>query len=311
MKAFILLIAVTLVLTVQGQGQNTTLLSWDFRDGTNYEWYPFIANYTVASLIPNGFNSTFGRLPTLLVGSDPNVTIVPSTFNTGYNLRFNSSVGGYSMGLLKRLSGLLPNTTYSLNFTLLYATNVGSNCSTSNSTFGLPGEDVIVKAGALSEEPILGLDNDTWRFRNFLAGDFNVAGRDAMIVGILGTNLSTNCAPDNTTTFFLERRMVSSVSSGGNNTGNTTGSTFNFATNAFGEMWLVVETQSIFRSLTSIWWVGIDVGLEVISQGTGGNGTCPPCTECPTCPITCANCPNVPVVNIFFNGTNFTSATPS
>jgi len=276
------------ILTVQAQ---TTALSWDFRDGSNHGWYPFIENYTADSLMPAGFISTFGPLPTLTIGSNPNVNITNTTFNTGYNLMFNNSDGGASMGLIKRLWGLLPNTSYNLNFTLLFASNVGVNC-TATGDIGSPGEDVILKVGAIGVEPELGLDGNVWRWRNFVDGPFGQESNNAMIAGLFGTPASNSCSSLNTT-FFLESRNVSSNRTmNGNITANPT---FNFTTNNDGELWVLVETQSIFQSVTSIWWVGIDLILDVISTGTGG------CPICPAC-----NCTAAPVVNIFFNGVNFT-----
>ncbi|MVM34702.1 hypothetical protein GO755_32035 [Spirosoma sp. HMF4905] len=139
------------------------------------------------------------------------------------------------MFLKKKLTGLQPNTDYTLVFDIELASAYGTN---SIGIGGSPGGSVYLKAGATATEPAKVLGDDFYTI-NLDKGNQSTGGKDAVLLGNIG-------AGDDVTSYKLITR--SNVES-----------PLTVRTNAQGELWLIVGTDSGYEGLTTLYYSNIKI----------------------------------------------------
>lgn len=140
------------------------------------------------------------------------------------------------MFIKKKISGLRPNTTYNLLFNVKVASDAPTEAV---GIGGAPGESVFLKAGATLEEPKKELETGMYRM-NIDKGNQAEDGTDMINIGNVGVSATT-------TEFTVITRN--------NNSSNS----FFLTTDASGEIWLVVGTDSGFEGKTTLYYTQIDV----------------------------------------------------
>jgi len=141
------------------------------------------------------------------------------------------------MFLKKEVTGLKANTTYSLTFTVRFASNAPTG---SVGVGGAPGEGVTMKVGASKIEPISALSSDNHFRMNIDHGIQTVNGNDMVAVGHIGVSATT-------TDFTIIERS------------NKTTPTFSVTTDGQGKLWLIVGTDSGFEAKTTLYYTHIEV----------------------------------------------------
>lgn len=124
------------------------------------------------------------------------------------------------MFLIRKLTGLQPNQAYQLVFTIELASTYANNAV---GIGGSPGSSVFLKAGATAVEPKKLLNNGFYEL-NIDKGIQSEGGRNAIVLGNIG-------AGDDVTGYKLITR-------------DNTATPFQVRSNAQGELWLVVGTDS-------------------------------------------------------------------
>jgi len=122
---------------------------------------------------------------------------------------------------------------------ILFNVRVASNAPTDAGVGGAPGESVYLKAGATLIEPKKELETGIHRM-NIDKGNQEEEGADMMNIGHVGVSAST-------IQYTVIIRNNSSVNS------------FVITTDASGEIWLVVGTDSGFEGTTTLYYTQIDV----------------------------------------------------
>ena len=141
------------------------------------------------------------------------------------------------MFIKKEITGLKPNTEYSLSFNVEFASNVAKDM------FGIggsPGEGVAVKVGATAIEPkkILVVDGDEIYRMNIDIGNQSTGGADMIPIGNFANGTEEN--------IYVLKTV-------------TNESPFKVSTNAEGSLWLIVGTDSGFEGTTTIYYNNISV----------------------------------------------------
>ncbi|RIV18510.1 hypothetical protein DYU11_28475 [Fibrisoma montanum] len=163
---------------------------------------------------------------------------LPSPLNTNQKSIMVSSMNRSDdlfMYIRKKLTGLTPNTTYSLVFDVELASQYADN---SVGIGGSPGSSVYLKAGASATEPKKELKNNFYEI-SIDKGNQAEGGRDALLLGTIG-------AGNDVTDYKLITRSNAEKP-------------LQVKTNANGELWLVVGTDSGFEGLTTLYYSKIKV----------------------------------------------------
>lgn len=187
-------------------------------------WRTGFADYPAGSEIFYELESGFEQLPP------------PLENLSGLNVSGNNHSDDLFMFVKKEITGLDPNTQYSLSFEITFATNAPSGCF---GVGGSPGESVFIKAGASVVEPLPVEDRSGYYLMNIDIGDQDISGNDAIAIGNFAN--SKDCEDNN---FSYE---LKTVNSGGN--------PFSVFTGADGGLWLLFSTDSGFEGTTSIYYV--------------------------------------------------------
>jgi hypothetical protein len=166
-------------------------------------------------------------------------TNMPMPLNTD---EFGVKVAGTNLSddlfifMKQKVSGLQPNTTYKLIFTI----ELASDTPTGQMGVGGPPDAVWVKAGATITEPDTIYDPVLNIYRmNIDIGDQINSGADMINIGSIGVN-------DDTTEFTLISRSNAS-------------SPFTVRTNDAGEVWVIIGTDSGFESRTTVYYYKIQI----------------------------------------------------
>ena len=142
------------------------------------------------------------------------------------------------MFLKKKIDGLEPNTPYRLNFTVEFASNVADGMI---GVGGSPGEGVLVKVGATTQEPVKILDDSGWYRMSIDKGNQSNGGSDMVVIGDFSNdtdqNIYTLKTLHNDTPFIAK-------------------------SNGDGELWCIVGTDSGFESTTTIYYSTIKVQIS-------------------------------------------------
>lgn len=160
-----------------------------------------------------------------------------NTDSTKKGLRISGINGGDElfMFIKRKFSGLQKNTTYQL----LFNVRLASNAPLGEVDGGVPGENVFVKVGGLTEEPETEIVSGYYRM-NLDKGDLSENGGDMVTIGNVGVATTT-----------VDYALITRSNSQSNSVLVTT--------NAEGELWLIVGTDSGFEGKTTLYYTQVDV----------------------------------------------------
>lgn len=136
------------------------------------------------------------------------------------------------MYLARQVNGLQPSTEYQVSVELDLATNVPEG---SVGIGGSPGESVYVKAGASARKPSEVQDSGGWLRSNIDKGNQSNGGTQMVVVG----NISH---PNVISDEFKIKKLTNG------------GSPLSVTTDANGNVWLIVGTDSGFEGLTTLYY---------------------------------------------------------
>lgn len=199
---------------------------------------------------PLGWESGFADYSPLSEGMELESEIRPlppelGVNGTGFLLSGHNRSDDLFMFLTKKLAqadGVRPDQRYAVTFRIVFASRAGTGCS---GIGGSPGESVFLKAGATEIKPLVMLSDDDHYRINVDKGNQSTGGPAASVAGNIA-NGSANCS-DDAPFLSIERihRHDSIV-----------------AADRFGEIWLLVGTDSGFEGKTSIYYQSIEATLE-------------------------------------------------
>lgn len=216
------------------QGIDIFTYSVDFKDSQD-EWTGDFTGYPATEQDSIAYNLQFAytELPANL-GTSKSIML------SGYN--YNDSL---FMFIKRKVSGLYPETEYTMAFDIEFASNAPAGAIGAN---GAPGEGVLLKAGASAPEPKKIVEGDECVL-NIDKGESVAQGNDMFVLGDIAV------AP-NTTDFTLITRS-SSVYNGYNI------APFTARSNSKGELWLIVGTDSAYNGPTTVYYTRINAVLTV------------------------------------------------
>ena len=206
---------------------NPKTFTFDFSASTD-GWIGGFSDYQDTSTAD--YNLTFTR------------TTLPAPLNTS---KYVLKLGGTNrsddlfMFLKRKIIGLQPNKEYNIKFDVEFASNVPTN----KVGVGGPPDAVMMKAGATAVEPISTYNTTESTYR------MNINQGQQMNEGTDMTNLGTIGVADNTTQYTLISR-------------NNNSKLFKVTTNASGELWVIVATDSGFESRTELYYNKITITLN-------------------------------------------------
>jgi hypothetical protein len=180
---------------------------------------------------------------------DSGIRTLPSEVGsgTGYMVTGHNRSDDLFMFLTRKLTvadGIEPAQRYSVSFRITLASNAGgANCG---GIGGAPGYSVFLKAGAAGEEPRVELEDTHWRL-TVDKGNQSVSGTAASVAGHI-SNESDQCSGE-APFVSIERthRHPSTVTA-----------------NDFGELWLIVGTDSGFEGKTTLYYQRIEATLTPV-----------------------------------------------
>jgi hypothetical protein len=165
--------------------------------------------------------------------------LLPENLNStgeimGLHISGKSTNRDLFMFIKGKISGLLPNTTYELLFTVKVASNTPSSV----------GENVKLKVGATLIEPRKELQAGVYRM-NINKGNQAEGGSDMITIG--------NVVSTSTTGFAIITRTNSSKND------------FTITTDETGEIWIVIGTESGIDGLTELFYTQVDVSFNQLN----------------------------------------------
>lgn len=169
-----------------------------------------------------------------------NLPISISPPQKGLNIRGNNRSDDLFMFVKKNIVSLAPNTYYKIFFEIEIASNAATNAV---GIGGAPGEAVTLKAGANMLEPKNIIDNLGDYRLNIDKGNQTVEGVDMKNLGNIGV-------ADNTINHTLINRNSSLP--------------ITALTDANGQLWVIVGTDSGYEGFTDIYYSNIKIILEKI-----------------------------------------------
>jgi len=146
------------------------------------------------------------------------------------------------MYLQQHITGLKPETTYQVDFSIDLASNTPEGMM---GIGGSPGESVYIKAGAVNREPELVTDDIDWLRLNIDKGNQATAGEDMINLGTianpnidLGTFTGEEYALMN-----LNNQMIS----------------FTVTSDKDGSIWVIIGSDSGFEGATTLYYDAIEI----------------------------------------------------
>lgn len=170
-------------------------------------------------------------------------TTLPAPLNTG---KFALKISGKNhpddlfMFIKRKISGLLPNTTYRILINIEFASNAPTNGA---GVGGQPGEGVTMKAGASVVEP-LKINSGVYYRMNIDKGQQTTPGHDMDTIGHVGVS-------DTTTVFTLINR-------------NNSTHLFTITSDANGEVWVCIGSDSGYESTTTLYYNRITLSFTSV-----------------------------------------------
>jgi hypothetical protein len=150
----------------------------------------------------------------------------------------NNRENGLFMFLKKKLTGLQPNTEYTITFNVDFASNAQIGVA------GYPAENVLMKVGATDIEPKRVIENDHF-IMNIDKGEQGQNGVDMIIIGDISI-------PSGNNGYINVSRSNSSF----------TDNPLEVKSNNRGELWLIVGTDSAYKGITTVYYTSISVVLS-------------------------------------------------
>lgn len=219
-----------------------TLAACNLRDDSYYTVFSLSFNFSENDM---GWSGDFADYPKndsvfyeLLFKHDT----LPANLNPNGNrkallLSGNNHSDDLFMFIKRKISGLRPNTRYDILFNIQVASNAPTEAF---GIGGAPGESVFLKAGMTTTEPVKVLDENDYYRMNIDKGNQSVGGADMMVLGHIGV-------ARNTTQYTLIFRNNSSANP------------FSFTTDATGDAWIIIGTDSGFEGKTTLYYVSVDI----------------------------------------------------
>lgn len=187
-------------------------------------WSADITDYGTEQSDIMGFKSTYKGLPAPLDTTRKSIMVES----------MNRSDDAF-MFLKRKVTGLTPNTDYSLVFDIELASRYPGN---SIGIGGSPGGSVFLKAGASAVEPVKVLKDGFYTI-NVDKGAQNNEGKDAILLGDISSGVETEAYT------LISRSNVDKP--------------FIARSSDKGELWLLVGTDSGFEGLTTLYYSKINV----------------------------------------------------
>ncbi|MCU0536156.1 MAG: T-box-containing protein [Hydrococcus sp. Prado102] len=200
---------------------SSTIFSWDFSKGTQ-GWQGGFADYPLGQEDFFNLDSGLRLLPSNL-GSEQALFITGDNRSDDLFMYFRNQV-----------TGLNPNTNYSVIFDIELATNAPDG---SFGIGGSPANSVFLKAGATLTEPLAIVDdpNENAIRLNIDKGNQSQSGRDSVLLGDIAK------PDDGTFDYALIPR-------------NNNAEPFTFRTDNVGNAWLYFGTDSGFEGTTALFY---------------------------------------------------------
>jgi hypothetical protein len=139
------------------------------------------------------------------------------------------------MFIKKKITGLAAAKTYTIDFTVEFASNSADGMA---GIGGSPGESVYIKAGAMPTEPLKVEDDMGYYRMNIDKGNQSQGGSDMIVTGDFSNDTEVN-------EYTLVTRTNQSV--------------FQAQADSNGEIWIAVGTDSGFEGTTTIYYNTISV----------------------------------------------------
>ncbi|WP_133127142.1 hypothetical protein [Legionella nagasakiensis] len=179
-----------------------------------------------------------------------NGTVLPGEINThlhGLKISGNNHSDDLFMYAYKKVSGLKPNTTYHVSFSLEFASDATAG---SWGIGGSPGDSVYVKIGAVAHEPQRYTDN----FNNYQIdldkGNQKLDGKDMILIGTFGVDTENSIYRLKTLPYLPNEEMQAKLTN------------YTVTTNNKGEAWLVLGTDSGYEGTTTIFYTNLSVTFK-------------------------------------------------
>lgn len=167
------------------------------------------------------------------------ITSLPTPFTgKGYQLSSRNASDDVFMYLTRRLDGLSPNTAYEVDIKAAFLSNAGTDCI---GIGGAPGESVFVKFGASQAEPASVVGDDAFVVFSLDKGNQSQDGRDLKIVGDIATDVDCDGSSYQRKTLQAQKLEVT--------------------TNAWGQIWITLGTDSGFEGNTALYFEEVQVDL--------------------------------------------------
>jgi hypothetical protein len=230
MKAPILLITILALLHTSAAYSQT--YTFDFSQGDN-EFIGGVSDFGVEQSEQHEFTFDNRPLPSPIEGE-----------NAQYMSGINPSDDLF-MYMKRHITGLQPNATYEVTFTVTFASIYPTNAI---GVGGPPGEGVTMKAGVTVIEPdtFITQKGEPFIIMNIDKGNQSQPGLDMDTIGHVGVS-------DTTTVYTIK-------------TNDNVGSPFSFSTDASGEAWVIVGTDSGFEATTSLYYTDVVVEFSLVSS---------------------------------------------
>jgi hypothetical protein len=159
----------------------------------------------------------------------------------GLMLTGNNKSGELFMFIKNKVTGLTPNTDYSLAFEVQFATSAPVPEDGQN---GSPGNSVFMKAGACSWEPKKIIEGNQCELNVDKGSVQSLPGSEMLVLG--------NIATPSADSYAVLTRSNGSYSA-----------PLIVHSNSKGEIWLIVGTDSAYKGTTTIYYTSVDVILTV------------------------------------------------
>lgn len=160
----------------------------------------------------------------------------PSGKITGFKIQGHNSSDDLFMFIKRKLTGLKPNQTYHVTAGIQFASDAPKGAV---GIGGAPGESVFLKAGAVTSEPIVSKNTAGRYLINLDKGNQGQSGRDMRIIGNVAK-------ADDQSGYASIIRNAKGIK---------------VTTNAQGECWLIIGTDSGYEGLTRLYYQKIEVDL--------------------------------------------------
>jgi hypothetical protein len=198
-------------------------VGYDFSDGP-YEWKGDFADFKSSDSVKSELNFGFADRPLAVASTTGEKSLMLSGNNQSDNL---------FMFIKRQVSGLRPNTEYTIVFEVEFASKAISGFA--------EGDDVYLKVGATTQEPSKLIAGDYYRM-NISKGVGNEGGSDMAVIGTIGL-------PESEYEYNLIEKSNSATSN----------RAIIAQTNSDGELWLIIGTDSTFKGPTTIYYTAVKV----------------------------------------------------